>query len=100
MEAFGDRLKNELKTELKTELTSGLRTAIKADIQEALKPIAVIVARHETELRETRDYMRANLVTKDEFHTRMDAFARRMDGFDHSLAKQGERLTDLERKLS
>jgi hypothetical protein len=62
-------LREELR-ELRHELSVGLR--------DALHPIYAILANHTVELAEIRHHIKTELVTKSEFHARMDGFAKRV----------------------
>jgi hypothetical protein len=68
-------------------------------IREAMQPIAVTLAHHTAELADIRSYIKTSLVTRDEFHTRMDGFARRVEDHDWSAAKNRSRLDDHEKRI-
>jgi len=73
-----------------------------AEIRELLRPIATIamtVARHSAELADIRGHIKDKMVTRDEFHSRMDGFTRRVEDSDYSSAKNLTRLDDHERRI-
>lgn len=73
-----------------------------AEIRELLRPIATIamtVAHHSAELADIRSHIKDKMVTRDEFHSRMDGFAGRVKDFDYSAAKNLVRLDDHEKRI-
>lgn len=77
-----------------------LRSEIRNELRDALRPIFSLLANHTAELRDIRTYMKTQLVTREEFHARMDAFAGRVDDHDYAAAKSRARLDDHERRIS
>lgn len=74
--------------------------ALRAELREMLRPIMITLANHSAELADIRGYMKDKMVTRDEFHSRMDAFTGRVDDSDYSSAKNRDRLDDHERRIS
>lgn len=73
-----------------------------ADIRELLRPIATIamtVAHHSVELADIRRHIKEKLVTREEFYSTMDGYARRVENFDYSSAKDLTRLDDHEKRI-
>ncbi|MFI5346666.1 MAG: hypothetical protein ACHQ51_09865 [Elusimicrobiota bacterium] len=88
-----------------------LSLAVKADVRNVieafrdemrllLRPITVTLANHTAELADIRGYMKDKLVTRDEFHSRMDAFTGRVDDYDYSSAKNRDRLDAHEKRIT
>jgi chromosome segregation ATPase len=69
------------------------------EIREQLRPIAITLAHHSAELADIRGHIKDKMVTRDEFHSRMDGFAGRVSDFDHSTAKNRARLDDHEKRI-
>lgn len=74
--------------------------AFRAEMRDMLRPIVGTIANLQTDVADIRHYMKTELVTRAEFHARMDAFAGRVDDSDYSHAKQRARLDDHERRIS
>ncbi|UPT73261.1 MAG: hypothetical protein M0D55_15425 [Elusimicrobiota bacterium] len=74
--------------------------ATKNDIEAMLLPIRALLVKHSEELSEIRTHIREKLVTKDEFHHRMDAFAGRLVDEDYRAAKSRARLDDHETRIT
>lgn len=98
-------LKSDL-TSFRDEMRAEFKT-FRAEIRDLFRPIAITLAHHTAELADIRGYIKDKLVTRDEFHSRIDAFTGRVDDYDYSAAKNRDRLdshekriTDLERKQS
>ena len=91
------------KSDLRDFPTKGEIAAMRDDIitavRDMIRPLALTTAHHSAELADIRGYMKDKLVTRDEFHSRMDGFARRVDDFDWSAAKNLDRLDDHEKRL-
>lgn len=83
-----------------TPSTKGDIVRLRADIKDMLRPIVATLAHHSAELSDIRGYIKTNLVTRDEFHSRLDAFAGRVDDQDYSTAKTRARLDDHETRLT
>ncbi|MBI5245748.1 MAG: hypothetical protein HY923_01095 [Elusimicrobia bacterium] len=94
-----------LKTEFRS-FSDELRTDFRAfttEMRELLRPIQINVARHEGALsgiREELKGMRETMVTRDEFHSRMDGFVRLVDDHNWSAAKNRVRLDDHEKRIN
>ncbi len=86
------------KGDLRT-LRVDLRQEIREEMRELMKPVVVLLTRHSAELADIRGYMKEHLVTREEFHSRMDAFAGRVDDFAYGDAKSRSRLDDHERRI-
>ena len=86
------------KGELRLGLTS-LRTELRDDIREMLRPITITLAHHTAELADIRGHIKDKMVTREEFHSRMDGFTGRVDDFDYSAAKNRARLDDHSRRI-
>ena len=84
-----------------------LQLETKADIKafadefrDMFRSLTAAVIRNSAEIADVRGYIKDRLVTRDEFHARMDAFTGRVSDFDYSQAKQRDRLDDHERRIS
>src|SRR5437868_6834614 len=84
-----------LPSELREEMS-----LFRGEIKDMLRPIVSTLANHSAELNDIRSYMKTQLVTREEFHTRMDGFTGRVEDQDYSAAKNRARLDDHERRLS
>lgn len=73
--------------------------AFRNEIREALRPITITLAHHTAELADIRGHIKDKMVTRDEFHSRMDGFAGRVEDFDYSSAKNRSRLDDHEKRI-
>ena len=74
--------------------------SFRAEIHEMFRPIAITLAHHTVELADIRGHIKDKMVTRDEFHSRMDAFAGRVADFDYSSAKNRSRLDDHEKRIA
>ncbi|MDE2141803.1 MAG: hypothetical protein KGJ84_05265 [Elusimicrobia bacterium] len=74
--------------------------AFRDEMRQLLRPITVTLANHAAELADIRGYVKDKLVTRDEFHSRMDAFTGRVDDYDYSSAKNRERLDAHEKRIA
>lgn len=79
---------------------SEFKTELKEELRDLLSPMQAEIARHSHELADIRHYMRTELVTKSEFHERMDGFAKRVTDQDYHSAKTLDRLDDHERRIT
>jgi uncharacterized hydantoinase/oxoprolinase family protein len=93
---------------MKTDLE---RFATKADLRTTLKDLteeirgftrqfALEIMNLKTDVSDIRGYMKDKLVTRDEFHARMDGFGRRVEDHDWSAAKNRARLDDHEKRIN
>lgn len=73
--------------------------AFRTELREMFRPIGVTLANHTAELADIRGHIKDKMVTRDEFHSRMDGFAGRVKDFDYSSAKNLTRLDDHERRI-
>jgi len=73
---------------------------LRTEMREMVRPLAITLAHHTAELADIRGYMKDKLVTRDEFHARMDAFTGRVDDSDYSAAKNRDRLDAHERRIT
>ncbi len=73
---------------------------LRDEMRELLRPINITLAHHTAELADIRGYIKAKMVTREEFHSRMDGFAGRVDDFDYSSAKNRSRLDEHEKRIS
>ena len=69
-------------------------------IREQLRPLVITLAHHTAELADIRGHIKDKMVTRDEFHSRMDGFAGRVADFDYSAAKNLTRLDDHEKRIN
>lgn len=81
-------------------LLKGDISQLKNEIREMLRPAFITLAHHTAELADIRGYMKDKMVTRDEFHSRMDGFAGRVDDFDYSAAKNRSRIDEHEKRIS
>ncbi len=72
------------------------RVELREELRVMFRPILATLATHTVELAD----IRGKMVTRDEFRSRMDAFAGRVDDFDYSSAKNRSRLDDHEKRIS
>lgn len=72
------------------------RGELREELRVMFRPILATLANHTAELAD----IRGKMVTRDEFHSRMDAFAGRVDDFDYSSAKNRSRLDDHEKRIA
>lgn len=68
--------KGFLRTEMRQEFAL-FRREMREMMQEMLRPLASNVATLQADVADIRHYMKTELVTRSEFHARMDAFAGR-----------------------
>ena len=93
---------NELRGEFKSfrdEMLGEFRS-FRDEIRDMVRPIAIMVAKHTAELADIRGYLRENMVTRDEFHSRMDAFSGGVYDQDYSTANNRVRLDEHERRIA
>lgn len=84
---------------MRAEMKSDFAVMIRSEIREALRPITITLAHHTAELADIRGHIKDKMVTRDEFHSRMDGFAGRVEDFDYSAAKNRSRLDDHEKRI-
>lgn len=70
------------------------------EMRDMFRPIRITLAHHAAELADIRGYIKDKLVTRDEFHSRMDAFTGHVQDQDYSSAKNRARLNDHEDRIS
>ena len=73
--------------------------AFRAEIHDLFRPIALTLAHHTAELADIRGHIKEKMVTREEFHSRMDGFAGRVADFDYSSAKNRARLDEHEERI-
>lgn len=71
----------------------------RAEIHDLFRPIAITLAHHTAELADIRGHIKEKMVTREEFHSRMDGFAGRVADFDYSSAKNRSRLDEHEERI-
>lgn len=76
-----------------------MRDDILAAMRDMLRPITITLAHHTAELADIRGHIKEKMVTRDEFHSRMDGFAGRVADSDYSSAKNRARLDEHEERL-
>lgn len=84
-------------SDLKADVAS-----IKTDVREMkdmFMKMGVTLAHHTAELSDIRGYIKTNLVTRDEFHSRMDGFTGRVLDQDYSTTKNRLRLDEHEARI-
>ena len=86
------------KADMSTEFTK-FREELREEIRDIFRPIVVTLAHHTAELADIRGHIKDKMVTRDEFHSRMDGFAGRVTDFDYSSAKNRARLDEHEERL-
>lgn len=79
--------------------TKGDLRALRDDLREMLRPMTITLAHHTAELADIRGHLKDKMVTREEFHSRMDGFTGRVEGFDYSAAKNRDRLDDHARRI-
>lgn len=84
---------------LRDEFKSEFR-AFRTEMREMFRPVMLTLEHHTAELADIRGYLKDKVVTRDEFHSRMDGFAGRVDDFDYSSAKSRARLDEHEKRIS
>lgn len=82
------------KGDLRT-LAATLREDLRNDMREMLRPITLTLAHHTAELADIRGHIKDKMVTREEFHSRMDGFTGKVQDFEYSSAKNREVLQDL-----
>ena len=68
------------------------------DMGKTLRRVAATTSNTGAELADLKKYVRQELVTKDEFHERMDGFAGRLEDFKLHSAHQEDRISQLEKR--
>lgn len=94
-----DVLRAEMRGDLRASLDE-FRDEFRSEMKDMLRPIVLTLTKHSAELAGIRSYMTEKLVTRDEFHSRMDAFTGRVDDYDYSAAKNRDRLDSHERRIA
>ena len=80
-------------------LREDIVTALRSEMRDLFRPIVATLANHTAELAEIRSHIKDKMVTREEFHSRMDGFTRRVDDFDYSSAKNRFRLDEHENRI-
>ena len=83
-----------------TLMRDDIVTSLRHEIREMLRPITITLAHHTAELADIRGHIKDKMVTRDEFHARMDGFTGRVDDSDYSSANKSERLNDHAKRIS
>ena len=78
----------------------GEMRGMRDEMRELFRPISIALTNHTAELADIRGHIKAKMVTREEFHSRMDGFAGRVDDFDYSSAKNRSRLDEHEKRIS
>lgn len=86
------------KAELQASLAT-MRDEIIGAVRDMIRPLAVDVVHLKADVADVRGHIKDKLVTREEFHSRMDGFARRVEDHDWSAAKNRARLDDHESRL-
>ena len=89
----------QLREESRSAFQAGTQK-LREEFRSDFKRIFVMLAHHSSELADIRGYIKDKLVTREEFHSRMDGFTGRVDDFDYSAAKNRARLDDHEKRLT
>ena len=92
-----DAMRGDFKA-FQTEIRTDFAT-FHQEIRELFRPISIVLAHHTAELADIRGHIKDKMVTRDEFHSRMDGFTDRVDNFDYSAAKNRERLDDYGKRI-
>ena len=79
---------------------AGMITLIRSEIRDQFRPITITLAHHTAELADIRGHIKDKMVTRDEFHSRMDGFSGRVADLDYSSAKNRSRLDEHEKRIS
>jgi hypothetical protein len=82
---------------------SEFRAEMKADFTEMkdiLRRVAITAMNTESRLHDLTRYVHTELVTRKEFHGRMDTFTGRVVDADYSWAKQKQRLDEHARRIA
>ena len=79
--------------------TKGDLRSMREEIRDLFRPIALTLAHHTSELADIRGHIKDKMVTREEFHSRMDGFTGRIEGFDYSAAKNRDRLDDHAKRI-
>jgi hypothetical protein len=88
------------KTDFDRFATKDDLNSFRDEMRQLFRPIVVTLAHHTAELADIRGYIKDKLVTRDEFHSRMDAFTGRVDDYDYSSAKNRDRLDAHEKRIT
>ena len=102
----GDDNEPATKGELRAGLASvradiaSLREALRDDVSMMLRPITITLAHHTAELADIRGHIKDKMVTREEFHSRMDGFSGRVQDFEYALSKNREMLADHAKRIS
>jgi hypothetical protein len=59
--------------EMRSEF-SQFRTELREELRELIRPITITLAHHTAELADIRGHIKDKMVTREEFHSRMDGF--------------------------
>lgn len=74
--------------------------SFRTEMREMFRPVLLTLEHHTAELADIRGYLKDKVVTRDEFHSRMDGFTGRVEDFDYSSAKNRVRIDEHERRIS
>jgi hypothetical protein len=109
---MNDVIGNDNEPATKGELRSGLASvrgdiaslrdefgSLRAEIREMFRPITITLANHTAELADIRGHLKDKMVTREEFHSRMDGFTGRVEDYDYLAAKNRERLDDHAKRI-
>ena len=73
-------LQGELQT-FRSEIRGDFAT-FREEIRDLIRPITITLAHHTAELADIRGHIKDKMVTRDEFHSRMDGFTGRVEALE------------------
>lgn len=79
--------------------TKGDLRALRDDLREMLRPITMTLAHHTAELADIRGHIKDKMVTREEFHSRMDGFTGKVQDYEYAAAKNRELLVDYDKRI-
>lgn len=94
-----DLLNFPTKADMKAEFAT-FRTELREELRDMFRPIVATLANHTAELADIRSHIKEKMVTRDEFYSCMDGYARRVENSDYFSAKNLSRLDDHQKRIS
>ncbi len=89
----------EVGVAVKREVAVAVKREVPVSVNTAIRPLAAEITLLRMDVTDIRSHIKEKLVTRDEFHARMDAFTRRVEDHDWSAAKNRSRLDDHEDRI-
>ena len=86
------------RSEIRSDFST-FRQELREEIRDLIRPITITLAHHTAKLADIRGHIKDKMVTRDEFHSRMDGFTGRVVDSDYLTAKNRELIDDHTKRI-